>query len=525
MGVNALGLTDEQDKTLKQILLGADLGASTTEKGVTPEDRTMLETASETVEPTGSSKILKFPTGKDYYRGAGADFVKQIFGGATHIKEGAESSSIPLKAFGNAGTYADYSTTEGGHRKRQESYNNPQTSEQAESPIMYQQNTYKDENGETQTCTEVAMKVDTSKFDFDFESDSDESAINNVETLKALYSNIVKKKIGGFDRVTSIIVTNGRVIFNKNIYVNLVANSKQDAINFRDHLPLDLYEYVKQGMTGYFFDWSLLLRCRNLRSLVFDDFDFVTDVVAVDLNMSYVREDYFFTYLRHLKYLKMGEYEYTDKLPQTAEEKMKAKQQRIAAAREQSFMGRAKDYFSKSTFDYGRLKPTNWTDKLDNHFHMCFRDYLKNRGKKGLIRYTGGVLIRGIFAAASTLLNAGTHFVSDSVSYVSQYKPRVAEDPEWGIRYTTWDYTPNKRTSGEKPEFTSGADVVNKMPRETSSSSYESSGRKAYSTGKKSYSNGKKSYNSTSKKPYSKGTSSKSKTNTKDEVIFEDEDE
>ena len=82
---------------------------------------------------------------------------------------------------------------------------------------MYQQNTYTDENGETQTCTEVAMKVDTSKFDFDFDSDSDESVINNVETLKALYTNIVKKKVGGFDRVTSIFVTNGRIIFNKNM--------------------------------------------------------------------------------------------------------------------------------------------------------------------------------------------------------------------------------------------------------------------------------------------------------------------
>lgn len=524
--INPYGLTDDQESNLREILLGSSVSRVDTElvsditdgdeNGGKPVSRdleveNLLNDASDSVDEsdiTKSDKIVFFPLGKDYAKRVTPSFINDLFSGATHINEGKEESCISKKTFGNAGNYADFTTTEEGHRKRSESYNSPTTSEQAESPIMYQQNTYTDENGETQTCTEVAMKVDTSKFDFDFDSDSDESVINNVETLKALYTNIVKKKVGGFDRVTSIFVTNGRIIFNKNIYVNLVANSKQDAINFRDHLPLDLYEYVKQGMTGYFFDWSLLLRCRNLRSLVFDNFDFVSDVVAVDLNMSYVREDYFFTYLRQLKYLRMGEYEYTDKVPNTAEEKLQVKKQRIAAAREQSFLGRAKDYFSKSTFDYGRLKPTNWTDKLDNHFHMCFRDYLKNRGKKGLIRYTGGVIVRGLFAAASTLLNAGTHFVSDSVSYVSQYKPRVEEDPEWGIRYTTWNYTPNKRTSGEKPKYTSGEDVVNSIPN---NSSYGEGERKAQRT----YS-GKGSY-------HSKGNKSGSNLK-KDKFEVEDED-
>ena len=139
---------------------------------------------------------------------------------------------------------------------------------------------------------------------------------------------------------------------------------------------------------------------------------------------------------------------------------------------------------------------------------MCFRDYLKNRGKKGLIRYTGGVIVRGLFAAASTLLNAGTHFVSDSVSYVSQYKPRVEEDPEWGIRYTTWNYTPNKRTSGEKPKYTSGEDVVNSIPN---NSSYGEGERKAQRT----YS-GKDSY-------HSKGNKSGSNLK-KDKFEVEDED-
>ncbi len=519
MSQSTFGLTAEQDKALEQLLLKGKTGTTDGVDAIDLEDKILAETA-RLSEDTATSKITTFPTNKDYYEECIKEKILKMFESPEHISEHTERSSVDTKEMGNIANFSDYTTTADGHQKRKDGYNSPQTGEQAESQAIYQTNTYVDENGITQNCNEVAMKVDTSKFDFDFDSDSEESAINNVETLKALYSNIVKKKVGGFDRVTSILVSNGRVIFNKNIFVNIKPLEDKDKINFRDHLPLDLYEYIRQGMTGYFFDWSLLLRCRNLRSLVFDDFDFVTDIVAVDLNMSYVREDYFFTYLRQLKYLKMGEYEYTDKLPETAEEKAKAKQQRIAAAREQSFLGRAKEYYSKSTFDYGRLKPTNWTDKLDNHFHRCFKDYLKNRGKKGLIRYTGGVIIRGIFAAASTLLNAGTHFVGDSVSYVSQYKPRVAEDPEWGIKYTTWDYTPNKRTSNEKPKFTSGDDVVNNMPSNTTSD-YADSERKAQRTysGKSSYNKG--SYNKGSK--YSKGTKSSSSSK-KDKFEVEDED-
>ena len=108
----------------------------------------------------------------------------------------------------------------------------------------------------------------------------DENTKYNVDVLKSLYTNIVKKKIAGFDRITSINVTNGRLILNKTMYVALKLASKEDLQKLLYGLPSDLYEYVNQGMTAYFFDWSLLLRCRNLRNLIFDDFEFVSDIVS-----------------------------------------------------------------------------------------------------------------------------------------------------------------------------------------------------------------------------------------------------
>ena len=435
------------------------------------------KTAREYVDTPKTEQTTRFSTGKDYFNEVNNDEVNQTFNNQIHTNEQAEKESVNTENYGKGANFSDYSTTQAGHQKRQTSYRSSNTNEQAENPIMYQKNSFTDEDGNNQQYMEVAMKVDTSKFDFDFESDSEESAIYNVDTLKALYSNIVKKKVGGFNRVTSINVTNGRVIFNKTIYVKILPSSERDIIHFREHLPVDLYMYIEQGMTGYFFDWSLLLSCSNLKSLVFDDYEFFSDIVIVELNMPFYIGK-LFDYLEKLEFLKMGEYEYTYDSIQAIHEDIEEKRKTIALAREQSFFGRAKEYFRKSTFDYGRLSPTTWTDKLDNHFHMCFKDYLKNRGKKGLIRYTGGVLIRGIFAAASTLLNAGTHFVGDSISYARQYKPRVVYDPNWNIKSTEWDYQPNARTEGEKPKYTSGDEVTNHRTEYHSNNSKNSSSDK-----------------------------------------------
>lgn len=405
---------------------------------------------------------------EDYSTPVSENEVNNRWNAEVHEKLNLENLVVKLQdILGVNKQYEDITVTKEGFEQRKESYNSTETDKQAESPIMYQQNTYTDENGEPQKCVEVAMRFDTSKFDFDFESESEESIVYNVDVLKTLYTNMVQKKIGGFDRVTSIHVADGKLILNKSTYVSMKLGSKEDVKNLREGLPTDLYEYVIQGMTGYFFDWSLLLKCSNLRTLVFDDYEFVTDVVAVDLNMTYVREDYFFTYLRKLHYLKMGEFEYTDEQDKNADDQRRQRHQRAEQAKVQDFVERTKAYYRKSTFDYNRLKPTTWTDKLDNHFHMCFKDYLKNRGKKGLIRYTGGVLIRGLFAAASTLLNAGTHFVGDTASYLSQYNPRLATDEETNEMWFDWGYRPNKRTVSDAPKFTSGDTVVNSQSQST----------------------------------------------------------
>ena len=175
MNEMTLGLTEEQDKALNNLLLKAKKKGTTDADSIDLEDKILNETARLTEEePMDNSN--RFPTNNTYYEECVKDKIRQIFNNIVHSNESNESNSIDKTRMGNMANFSDYTTTPEGHKKRQESYNSPQTNEQADSQILYQTNTYVDENGDTQKCTEVAMKVDLSKFEFDFESDTEESA-------------------------------------------------------------------------------------------------------------------------------------------------------------------------------------------------------------------------------------------------------------------------------------------------------------------------------------------------------------
>ena len=169
--------------------------------------------------------------------------------------------------------------------------------------------------------------------------------------------------------------------------------------------------------------------------------------------------EWFFKYLKRLSYLKIGDYEFDREREQYEPTVVKEKRTK-GIETESGFFRKAKDYYQKSHFDYSRLAPTRLTDKIDNHFCGTFRDYVKNRGKKGLFRYMGGCLVRGILAGAATLLNASTHFIGDSTGYLAQYGPHI-ERCEDRTGFTCYiGYKPNSRTNGGSLGFTSGSNIT-----------------------------------------------------------------
>ena len=327
------------------------------------------------------------------------------------------------------------------------------TEKQAKSPINYTKNSYVNENGVAIQYDEMTETVNWSE---SFKNtDTNEDVLYNLEYFVKKFTEGLVKRMGGLDKFKEIVVNNDVLIVN-----NIVYRPFSDNANNLDKLPAGVATAFSQGYYAPFFDWSYLLQCNNLRKLIIDTVEFVEDYIVPANNIAHLNSSWFFKYLRRLKYLKIGEYEFDLEKEQYEPESVKEKR-RKNIERESDFFDKAKSYYQKSHFDYGRLVPTRLTDKIDNHFCGTFRDYVKNRGKKGLFRYTGGCVIRGILAGAATLLNAGTHFIGDTAGFLSQYGPHI-EKCEDRTGFTCYvGYKPNKRTLGGDLGFTSGSTVIN----------------------------------------------------------------
>lgn len=327
------------------------------------------------------------------------------------------------------------------------------TETQAKSPINYAKNSYVNENGVAIQYNEVTETVDWS--DSFKNTDTNEDILYNLEYFVKKFTEGLIKRMGGLDKFKEIVVNNDVLIVN-----NIVYRPFSDNANNLDKLPAGVATAFSQGYYAPFFDWSYLLQCNNLRKLIIDTVEFVEDYIVPANNIAHLNSSWFFKYLRRLTYLKIGDYEFDTEKEQYEPESVK-EEKRKNIERESGFFNKAKNYYQKSHFDYGRLAPTRLTDKIDNHFCGTFKDYVKNRGKKGLFRYAGGCVIRGILAGAATLLNAGTHFIGDTAGFLSQYGPHI-EKCEDRTGFTCYvGYKPNKRTLGEDLGFTSGSTVTN----------------------------------------------------------------
>lgn len=235
-------------------------------------------------------------------------------------------------------------------------------------------------NGKPFKYSLITEKVDWEQY---LDTSPNANIVDNIDILVALFTQAIENKFGGFGRIQSIVVLGGQFIVNGVMYVPRIPQS------LATKLPLDAIDYFKNGCLAQFFDWGMLRKMKSLYSLSIDDVRFYNTTVADGLNIGYnIGISTIFNVIRSLQEFTLGRDTITRDSLNTP--KSKVIKERLARDRQHTaFLDGFKIDVYAGTTGFADYACTN------------LKNYATSRGKKGILRFTGGVLARTtIFAAA-----------------------------------------------------------------------------------------------------------------------------
>lgn len=236
----------------------------------------------------------------------------------------------------------------------------------------------------------------------------------DFDSLRLLVSTYINKRYG-FNNIRTIVVRDSTLIINDSLCFPKLDRTVLES------LPADCKDYFLNGSIATFFDWGNLSRLSNLRVLDFDSQVFVNDWVLPDLGWGGALDNKIYKaifYNSRIERLIIGrqvitrkelnEIEKSRKIEQKA--RWKAIHNEIIANDKKAFKGLYKSADDWRKWQWGTVKK-----------------FATNRGKKGFLKYSFGIIGRVGLALAVTPITYSPRLVRSLVSTV-KYAASIVSD-------------------------------------------------------------------------------------------------
>lgn len=232
----------------------------------------------------------------------------------------------------------------------------------------------------------------------------------NINTIKKYVTRMVFETVGGWDRVNSIKAKTGYLVVNN---MMIVPQSQQHYD--KNKIPFDVYDYLKEGAIAYLFNWNMLTKMNNLLSIDIDTVDFYLSEICTDLG--YGRTGGYktiFLTVKSLNVLKIGDNILT-----------RDDVFNVKGAGAYSNIDNLSDNLSVekrglNIMDGYTINVYSNTSALESWSWSNLRNYAKNRGNKGILRYSIGCVSRLLLSSGSSVINAGAHLLGGTFKVLKQ---------------------------------------------------------------------------------------------------------
>lgn len=201
----------------------------------------------------------------------------------------------------------------------------------------------------------------------------------NLDKLNRKIVEDIKLCFGDLSRVTEIAVISGMLIINGVQYYPMCNNK-----DFLNGLPFDCADYFKSGTIAEFFDFGYLYYMPYLTMLKIDSVDFATKNFARGIGLpAKFKITSVFKKFKNLRYFELGDtlFEAPGVDTNAEIEESIDRHSRVSEIYNNFVIGNASSF-------------RGWT--FNN-----LKTYACNRGDKGFLRYSGGVLARGSMSLAA----------------------------------------------------------------------------------------------------------------------------
>lgn len=203
--------------------------------------------------------------------------------------------------------------------------------------------------------------------------------LTNLDKLNKKIVEDIKLCFGDLSRITEIAVISGMLIINGVQYYPMCNNK-----DFLNGLPFDCADYFKSGAIAEFFDFGYLYYMPYLTMLKIDSVDFATKNFARDIGLpAKFKITSVFKKFKNLRYFELGDtlFEAPGVDTNAEVEESIDRHSRVSEIYNNFIIGNASSF-------------RGWT--FNN-----LKTYACNRGDKGFLRYSGGVLARGGMSLAA----------------------------------------------------------------------------------------------------------------------------
>ena len=224
----------------------------------------------------------------------------------------------------------------------------------------------------------------------------------NLESLISLVTQDAIQMFGDASRIRTLAVSDSRLIINNVLFAPKLNYDPETIKKF----PMDTWRYIRSGCIAPFLDWGILLDMGNLKSIAFDDSNFVITYVAdgVGLGRKFGASS-LFRICPSLEELWIEE----DLL--TKDGKATPSSNRVKEK-----IGRGVKI--SNIMDGFNFNLYNGTNGFQNYATSSLTNYARSRGDKNLFRFTGGVIARAGLAGGATTVNAGVHLIGGTLKAI-----------------------------------------------------------------------------------------------------------
>lgn len=269
-----------------------------------------------------------------------------------------------------------------------------------EEPIYYKQDSY-ESGGKTVKFTKAMQHLDWGSV----ASDSNKSQLHNLETLRMFISRQIYDYFGGWSRITNIVVRSQQLIINNVCYSPMI---DEKYVSNPSTFPLDSISYIKNGFIAPLFNWKFLKKMSRLTVLDIDDTAFYLQDVASDIGVG--RRAGLSTIFSAVPSLEIfilgGEKVAVDE--QNTEQGRKVKEK----------IAKHKHFFNFS--DGYKLNGYKVTNGIQGWAVNNLKNYATNRGSRGILMFSGGILGRTAVVGAFGAVNLATHLVGGAFTFLKE---------------------------------------------------------------------------------------------------------